>query len=100
MGRMGNMNGGTKIIYTNANTNTNTGANVNRRTGNMKGGTKIIYTNANTNENTGASVNVNSRASEAPSDGSGDGGSDGYVTFHGAYSSKGQNAIPGRNILS
>merc|ERR1712157_695801 len=32
------------------------------RAGNSKGGTKIIYTNANTNENTGASVNVNSRA--------------------------------------
>ena len=35
-------------------------------------------TNANTNENTGASVTVNSRSPEAPSDGSGDGRSDGY----------------------
>jgi len=61
-GRMGNMNGGTKIIYTNANTNTNTGANVNSRAGNRKGGTKIIYTNANTNKNTGANVTINSRA--------------------------------------
>ena len=70
---MGNMNGGTKIIYTNANTNTNTGANVNSRTGNMKGGTKIIYTNANTNKNTGAKVTIKGRAPETPSDGSGDG---------------------------
>ena len=70
---MGNMNGGTKIIYTNANTNTNTGANVNSRAGNRKGGTKIIYTNANTNKNTGAKVTIKGRAPETPSDGSGDG---------------------------
>ena len=32
--------------------------------GNDKGGTKIIYTNANTNKNTGANVTINSRAPE------------------------------------
>ena len=48
------------------------------RAENSKGGTKIIYTNANTNKNTGAKVTINSRAPEAPKDGSGDGRSDGY----------------------
>ena len=48
------------------------------RAGNRKGGAKIIYTNANTNKNTGAKVTINSRAPEAPKDGSGDGRSDGY----------------------
>ena len=46
--------------------------------GGGRAGAKFIMTNANTNENTGASVTVNSRAPEAPSDGSGDGRSDGY----------------------
>ena len=41
--------------------------------GNMNGGTKIIYTNANTNKNTGAKVTIKGRAPETPSDGSGDG---------------------------
>ena len=48
------------------------------RAGNRKGGAKIIYTNANTNKNTGASVNVNNRAPEVPSDDNGDGRSYGY----------------------
>ena len=43
------------------------------RMGNMNGGTKIIYTNANTNKNTGAKVTIKGRAPETPSDGSGDG---------------------------
>ena len=43
------------------------------RAGNSKGGTKIIYTNANTDKNTGAKVTINSRAPEEPSDGSEDG---------------------------
>ena len=46
--------------------------------GGGRAGAKYIMTNANTNENTGASVTVNSRAPEAPSDGGGDGRSDGY----------------------
>ena len=50
--------------------------------GNDKGGTKIIYTNANTNTNantSGAIVTVNSRAPEAPSDGFRDGRSYTYM---------------------
>ena len=43
------------------------------RAGNRKGGAKIIYTNANTNKNTGAKVTINSRAPEVTNDGSGDG---------------------------
>merc|ERR1712157_511291 len=89
---LGIMTGGTKVIYTNANTDKNTGAKVTinsrapevpsngvgdgggGRGGNMSGGTKIIYTNANTNTNTGAKVTINSRAPEVPSEGVGDGG--------------------------
>ena len=64
-GRAGNRKGSAKII----NTDVPSVAKI---------GTNIINTNANTNKNTGAKVTINSRAPEAPSDGSGDGTSDGY----------------------
>ena len=51
----------------------------NLRTGGKERMGGLINTNANTNKNPGAKVTINSRAPEAPSDGSGDGRSFTYV---------------------
>ena len=50
----------------------------NLRTGGKERMGGLINTNANTNKNPGAKVTINSRAPEVPSNGNGDGRSDGY----------------------